>query len=466
MMSADFAVYLPIVIPSVILVFSSIAVLYIDNGSKGRFNIAFNLAVLSMLLSLAVEIIFWTLGYYGYYLFSKNVYMDVEGYLFSIASLVGGIIGLLGGYDNVVNWKARASLVSLTMLLVLGLLFMSFSFSVIMILVSWAVSSAATYVIAMARKDFRSTKAGIKYLVMGLISSSLMIMGFALYVSSTGSLFFTQHVIYEPLFLLSIALLSVSFLFKIGSFPFQAWLPDVYSMSDRTSISIISSVGKLIGIVPLTKVLIYSDPNGYELVIYSLLAIASLFVGNFIAFSRQDVSSILAFSSVSQMGFFLVAFAMLFSDLNVAIVAILIQSLAYVIAQAGLFHFVDHFERVSGTPDLSGLRGIAKGDKWFAFAATILVLSLLGIPPIVGFWGKLFIFESSFAYPWLTIIAVINSAISAGYYIPIIREMFREGEFSLVKSASRDTVISSAFLSIALGILAPVLFGVLVSQLG
>lgn len=114
------------------------------------------------------------------------------------------------------------------------------------------------------------------------------------------------------------------------------------------------------------------------------------------------------------MGFFLVAFAMLFSDLNVAIVAILIQSIAYVVAQAGLFHFVDHFERISGTADLSGLRGMARSDKWLAFGATILVLSLLGIPPIVGFWGKLFVFESSFAYPWLTIIAVINSAISAG----------------------------------------------------
>ncbi|MUN28355.1 NADH-quinone oxidoreductase subunit NuoN [Sulfuracidifex metallicus DSM 6482 = JCM 9184] len=462
----SFVDYLPLIIPSILLVFSSIAVLYIDDGRKDRFSISFNLAIITMIVTLAAEVVFWAKGIYGFYLFSKNVYIDVEAYLFSIAALLGGIIGLLGGYDNIMNWKARASLISLTMLLVLGIIYMSFSFSVIMILVSWAVSSAATYVIAMARKDFRSTKAGIKYLVMGLISSSLMIMGFALYVASTGSLVFTQQVLYEPLFLLSVALLSVSFLFKIGSFPFQGWLPDVYSMSDRTSISIISSVGKLIGIVPLFKVLVYSDPNKYELVIYIALAIASLFVGNFIAFSRQDVSSILAFSSVSQMGFFLVAFAMLFSDLNVAIVAILIQSIAYVVAQAGLFHFVDHFERISGTADLSGLRGMARSDKWLAFGATILVLSLLGIPPIVGFWGKLFVFESSFAYPWLTIIAVINSAISAGYYIPIMREMFRDGEFVKVNSTSRDTVISSAVLSIALGILAPLLFGIVVSQLG
>jgi NADH-quinone oxidoreductase subunit N len=182
-----------------------------------------------------------------------------------------------------------------------------------------------------------------------------------------------------------------------------------------------------------------------------------MFVGNIIAFSRKDLPSILAFSSIAQMGFILIGFVALKVNTQIAEAGLVTQSLAYVIAQAGLFNFVNHIEKVSGTARFEGLRGLAKSDRGLATSASILVLSLLGIPPIIGFWGKLFLFESVYFYPWLIIIAVLNSAISAGYYIPIIREMFREGESNFVESEERDSVIFSAILSIGIGIISPLI---------
>ncbi|MEM4042288.1 MAG: NADH-quinone oxidoreductase subunit NuoN [Saccharolobus sp.] len=459
--------YLPILIPSILILFSSIAVLFIDNNRDNhRFKASFFISFVSMIISLGVILYCWLFGIINYKLFSNTLYIDLPGYFFATTALLIGALSLLASKDHIINWSTRASMLSLISLSILGIIYMSFANNIIIILTTWAISSAASYAITMLHKDYMSVDAGIKYLIMGLVSSSLMIIGFASYLVATDSLFFTTNVIYQDLFYFAITFISISFLFKIGVFPFQAWLPDVYTYSDRISVAFISSVGKLVGIIPLFRVIYLSDPNIVEIVIFVIISILSMIIGNITAFSRRDIASILSFSSISQMGYILIGFAMFPISPDIAIVGILIQSLAYGIAQVGLFGILSHVEKVSGTSDLSGLRGMASIDKPLAFSLTVLILSLLGIPPIFGFWGKLFLFESSFSFPWYTIIAVLNSAISAGYYIPIIREIFREGEFELTKSSERDSALASAILSIILGIIIPLVFQALVNQIG
>ncbi|MEM0091347.1 MAG: NADH-quinone oxidoreductase subunit NuoN [Saccharolobus sp.] len=459
--------YLPILIPSILILFSSIAVLFIDNNRDNhRFKASFFIPFVSMIISLGVILYCWLFGIINYKLFSNTLYIDLPGYFFATTALLIGALSLLASKDHIINWSTRSSMLSLISLSILGIIYMSFANNIIIILTTWAISSAASYAITMLHKDYMSVDAGIKYLIMGLVSSSLMIIGFASYLVATDSLFFTTNVIYQDLFYFAITFISISFLFKIGVFPFQAWLPDVYTDSDRISVAFISSVGKLVGIIPLFRVIYLSDPNIVEIVIFVIISILSMIIGNITAFSRRDIASILSFSSISQMGYILIGFAMFPISPDIAIVGILIQSLAYGIAQVGLFGILSHVEKVSGTSDLSGLRGMASIDKPLAFSLTVLILSLLGIPPIFGFWGKLFLFESSFSFPWYTIIAVLNSAISAGYYIPIIREIFREGEFELTKSSERDSALASAILSIILGIIIPLVFQALVNQIG
>ncbi len=395
-------------------------------------------------------------------MFSSSLYLDVPGYLLSIATVVGTLIAITGLGGHMKDWKTRSSMLSLMMLTDLGVIYMSFAYNVLVILTGWAIASAATYAITMLRKDRKSVEAGIKYLILGLVSSSFMILGFAAYVVATGTLSLEfSSVVYPDLLVLGVALLAVSFLFKIGAFPFQGWLPDVYTMADRGSISFVSSVGKLVGIVPLLKILTMGDPTYQEevavIALFATISILSMVVGNIVAYSRSDVASILSFSSIAQVGFILIGFAVIQINAALAEVGIFTQILAYVIAQAGLFNFLGHLEKISGTTNLEGLRGIAKGDRSLATASTILLLSLLGIPPILGFWGKLFLFESAYTLPWLVVIGVINSAASAGYYIPVIREMFREGSFKVIRSGERNSVIIAAVLSIIVGVLAPLI---------
>lgn len=449
--------YLPIIIPSVLILFSSILALFIK-----RYIIAYYLAVVISVLSLIVLILSWVLGYVKYTLFSNTIYIDNVGYLFSIIALIGTIITLIGGRSHVESWSTNSSMLSLILLTTLGIIYLSFAYNVLVILGGWGISSAALYAITMLRKDYNSVNAGIKYLVMGLISSSFMILGFSFYIASTETLSLNYTTIYYPyLFVTGMAFISVAFLFKIGAFPFQGWLPEVYTSADRESVAFVSSVGKLVGIIPLIRVFAFGDPSSlvdtFMIVTFSMISILSMVVGNIVAFSRKELSSILSFSSISQMGFILIGLVALHINTKVAEAGLIVQSFAYIIAQAGLFNFVSHIEKVSGTSRFEGLAGLAKGDRILAASGAILLLSLLGIPPILGFWGKLFLFESVYQLPWLIVIGVINSAISAGYYIPVIREMFREGQFSLIDSDERNSVIFSAILSIAIGIISPLI---------
>ncbi|AWR98308.1 NADH-quinone oxidoreductase subunit NuoN [Acidianus sulfidivorans JP7] len=449
--------YLPILIPSVLLLFSSISVLFIK-----KYSTSYYLILIANILSLLSLILTWIFGYINYSLFSRSLYVDDTGYLFSIIVILGTIIALIGGKTHIEEWTTRSSMLSLISLSTLGLIYLSFAYNILIILGGWGISSAASYVIIMLRKDYNSVNAGIKYLIMGLISSSFMILGFAFYIVSTHTLYLDYSIIYYPyLFITGLAFITASFLFKIGAFPFQGWLPDVYTYADRESVAYVSSVGKLVGIIPLIRLFIFGDPssvvNIFMIVLFSTISILSMTVGNIIAFSRKELSSILSFSSISQMGFILLGFVALDINTAVAEAGLITQSLAYIVAQAGLFNFVNHVEKVSGTSRFEGLNGLVKNDKGLAASSSILLLSLLGIPPIVGFWGKLFLFESVYQFPWLIIIAVINSAISAGYYIPVIREMFKEGTFNYVESNERGSVILSAVLSIAVGIISPLI---------
>jgi len=458
--------YIPIVLPSILIVFSSIAVLYLDNGTRRGYLSAVGLTLAVLVLSFLVLITFYALGYYNYSLFSKTLYISSLGYFISISALLATIITIYGGITHLETLKTRASFLSLTMLADLGVIYLSFSYNVITILASWGIASAATYVIALIRKDYSSTIAGVKYLVMGLLSSSFMVFGFAFYILGTGTLSLDAPIKYQTLIILGVIILSIAFLFKIGAFPFQAWLPDVYSMSDRVSTAFVSSVGKIVGIAPLLDVIYYLKPTG-ELalevfVVFAIVAIMSLIFGNTVAFSRQDFASMLAYSSITQVGFMLIAITMLPYNPSVAISGLMIYLLAYSIVQSGLFIALSHIEKVSGTSYIEGFRGMSSSDKVLAFSVMVLLLSLLGTPPILGFWAKLFVLEASFSQPWLTVIGFLNSAVSAGYYIPPIREIFREGEFKKVNSTERDATIIASVLSIALGIVAPLIAGVII----
>lgn len=459
---------------SLVLLVSGLAEVHLDDGREDHsFTHSYGVAVVGTLASLIITFLGFIL-YPAGYVYTQSLYVNPAGYWLSIGAEIATLIVLLGGRHTISQWRTRSSFLSLVLLALLGTVYLSFAANVIAIVASWALASAATYAISMIVKDTKSVEGGIKYMLMGIISSSIMIFGFSFYVVALGGFSLISpdpgpvNIVGPlPIAIIGITFLAVAFGFKIGAFPFHAWLPDVYAENDRIVVSFISSVGKVIGIAALLRVMEFVDFQGsmsqFIVALFAVLAIGSMFFGNFVAFSRKDLASIFAFSSVTQAGFLFIGFSMLgTSESSVAVAGIIVQTIAYVIAQAGLFLFVEYVEKNLGTVDLSSLNGLAPSNRWITTSVIILLLSLLGIPPLAGFWGKVFLFESSVYYPWLLILGVIASAISAAYYLGIVREMFKEGEFSAKGSFELDGVYVAAVLTVLIGILSPLIFNTIV----
>jgi NADH-quinone oxidoreductase subunit N len=459
---------LSLLVQSLILVVIPLSIIHIDDGSERRFGWLFYSSLAAALVSFLLTMAQLIYGVSTVEIFSGTLELNASGYILSLAAEFSTLVVLIGSQNQVRSWSARSSFISLVLLTLLGVIYLSFASNVLVVVTSWALASAATYAISMIVKDPKSVDGGIKYLIMGIVSSSIMIFGFAFLVSTTGTLSLLDPLPSSPPFLeLALIFLVVAFSFKIGAFPFHAWLPDVYTESDRIVVSFVSSVGKVIGIAALLRVLLALQLPGsisfLSLVILSLISLGSMFFGNFVAFSRRTLSSILAFSSISQAGFLFIGYAtLLTSTSSIALAGIAVQTVAYVVAQAGLFLFVSYVERVKGSDEISALNGLYGANRWLAFSSTILLVSLLGIPPLAGFWGKLFLFEASANYPILLVLGLLNSAISAGYYLVIMREIFREGQYTKVESTEVDGVHIAAVVTILIGILAPIIFETLV----
>ena len=451
--------YLPIVIPSLALVIPSVLVVFVRSVRT-----AIYIGVAALTVSLLSSAWGFLEGIGGITLFSSQVYVDTVYYVISIIADLTGILTLFAVSGEIRSWPTGTSFVSLTLLTVLGIHYLSASTSVPMVLMGWGIASAAVYTLAMLSKDTLSAVTGIKYLIMGIVSSSFMILGLAYYVAFTGTLSFIGVQVTVPT-VFAVVLLSVAAMFKLGVFPFHTWMPDLYSKGDRAGVIAVAGLGKVVGVAVLLRVLTLLDPSplltNTEVLLFSVMGIATLTFGNVMAFGRKELSELLAYSSVSQAGYFLLAFAMLEVSKTAALVGLAFQTLAYSIAQVGLFSGVSYIERASGSAEYSSLRGLASGDKAAAFSLIVLLLSLLGMPPILGFWAKLYIFEATFAFPIVTVLGLINSAASAGYYIQPMRDLFGEGKWSPAESPERTILIASAVVSIILGILAPlVLVGV------
>jgi len=467
---------------TIVLTVPSILLLYLDRKDEEyRYSTVITLSSLIIALVLIIYLPFSRM--INSYAFSDNggalFSIDIVGVLLSIAAIISTIITVTGSLNEVPRWSTRSSFYSLILLTLLGIIYISFLNNIIVLLTSWALSAAASYALVAIKKDLLSTEVSTKYLIMGIISSSIMIYGLLFYVSYSGSLYLGQvlQLNASPLIAVaSVVFIITAFGFKIGSFPFQGWLPDVYIAGDRIIVSFISGTVKLIGIATLTR-LLYNlsfvvrnvQADTISFLVLALVSSLSMVFGNFTAFSRRNFASIIAYSGITQAGFFFIGFSSFFlaqitnniSLITEAINGIVLQSIAYTVAQAGLFISMHYIEKHTGSLELDMLRGLWFKSPVLVFSISVLLLSLLGVPPLLGFWGKLYLF-ASVASPiglWLLILGVINSAISSGYYLIIMREMFREEKqgYKLQNTIEVYSSFISALIIIILGIFTPVI---------
>ncbi len=293
--------------------------------------------------------------------------------------------------------------------------------------------SLALYVIASLRRESaRSTEAGLKYFVLGALSSGLLLFGASLVYGFSGTTLFSGVIAATgegsaPLGLLfGLVLIASGLAFKISAVPFHMWTPDVYEGAPTPITAFFATAPKIAAMGLLARVLhdAFGGVVGDWQQILALLSLASMFLGAVAAIGQRNIKRLMAYSSIAHMGYALMGLA---AGTAFGVQAMLVYMAIYVTMNVGTFAFILSMER-DGAPvtDINALHMYSKREPGRALAVLILMFSLAGVPPLVGFFGKLYVLRAAYegGLVWLAVAGVIASVIGAFYYLRIVFYMY------------------------------------------
>ncbi len=355
---------------------------------------------------------------------------------------------------------------------VIGLWILIWSNHLIVSFVGIELMSLAFYLLAgLSLEQKLSKEAAFKYFILGSLASAILLYGIALIYGSVNSLLISDFVqassflMEDPLFLIGLILLICGLFFKISLFPFHAWTADVYQGSPTPVTAFLSTAGKLAPFVLLLRVaatgVFASSVTLMDLMQW--LAVLTMLVGNIAALRQTNLKRILAYSSVAHSGYIMLGVIALSLDSSQGMGAagVLFYFLAYSLMNIGAFAFVCLLESSEQTlVTMDSIKGLSYKRPYMALALAVCLLSLAGIPPTAGFFGKFYIFAAALnqGLVWLVVWAVINSVISIYYYLrPILYIYMMEPDKSVKVHPDilvKYLLLSSASLILILGIFA------------
>ena len=293
--------------------------------------------------------------------------------------------------------------------------------------------SLSLYVVAALRRDsLKSTEAGLKYFVLGALSSGLLLYGASLIYGYAGTTLFSgiiQTAMHGDLslgLLFGLVFLISGLAFKVSAVPFHMWTPDVYEGSPTPVTAFFATAPKVAAMALFARVMhdAFGDATQDWGQVVALLSVLSMFLGAIAAIGQTNIKRLMAFSSIAHMGYALMGLA---AGTVLGVQAMLIYMAIYVTMNVGTFAFILSMER-DGQPvtDISSLNMYSKQEPGKALAMLVLLFSLAGVPPLVGFFGKLYVLRAAYeaGFAWLAVAGVIASVIGAFYYLRIVFYMY------------------------------------------
>jgi NADH-quinone oxidoreductase subunit N len=361
-----------------------------------------------------------------------------DGYalIFDMVFLTAAALALLVAMDYLTAKDLqRGEYYALVLFAVVGMMAMAAAQDLIIVYLGLETMSVALYVLTgFNRRELTSVEAAMKYFVLGAFASAFFLYGVALAYGAAGTTnlagigawLAAGGIPGDPVALTALALLLVGFGFKVALVPFQWWTPDVYQGAP-TSVTGFMAVGaKAAGFAALMRLLYTAFSPAFTadwVTVVAVLAAVTMTAGNLAALVQKDVKRLLGYSSIAHAGYLLVGVAATGGDGQRGVV---FYMLAYTFMTAGAFAVACAVERRDQTTtSLADYAGLVQRAPLLAAAMTIFMLSLIGIPPLMGFWGKLFVFRAAVEsnLTWLAVLGVVNSAIAVYYYLGLVVQM-------------------------------------------
>ena len=397
-----------------------------------------------------------------------NDMLAVDNFALFFKMLFAGIafLVILASADYIDKFKRfQGEYYALILLSALGMMLMAASADLIALYISLELASISLYVLVSFLKDRKSTEASLKYLLLGAIASGVLLYGMTLVFGVTGETQLSaiassiqalslQGLVDNPALLIGIVLLISGLGFKIAAVPFQMWVPDVYEGAPTPVTAYLSVASKAAGFAFILRIFYsaFGTPDWLSQnwgMIFAVLAVFSMFIGNVLAIPQSNIKRMLGYSSIAQAGYLMVGLATLGFAAAGAIdgqSTIMFFLVSYSFTNLAAFITIIAISNKINSDNIADYAGMGKRSPLLALALTLSMISLIGMPPAAGFMAKFFIFSAAVqnALIWLVVIAVINSVISAYYYLRVVKVMW------FGEPASEEKIPSSVAPRIAL----------------
>ncbi len=430
-MTPDLTISLILAMPELLLAVGAMALLMIGVFSGSRANSTVTgLAVALMVAVIALMLIFPSDGR----AFGGAFVSDAFARFMKILTVLGSVVTLIMsvGFAKAEKFD-KFEYPVLIMLATLGMMLMVSANDMLSLYLGVELQSLALYVVAAFNRDSaRSTEAGLKYFVLGALSSGMMLYGISLVYGYTGNTGF--DVIAASLsgaerqlgLVFGLVFVLAGLAFKISAVPFHMWTPDVYEGAPTPVTAFFAAAPKMAAMALLVRVTMGAfEPialDWQQIIVF--VSIASMVLGAFAAIGQRNIKRLMAYSSIGHMGYALVGLA---ANSQAGVHGVAIYMLIYLVMTLGTFAVILAMRRNEGNVEqIDDLAGLSATNPMMATIMTILMFSLAGIPPLAGFWGKWYVFLAAIdanLYA-LAVIGVLASVVSAYYYLRVIKIMW------------------------------------------
>ncbi len=447
--------------PDIILIVFAFALLLAGAFSRVERQVNFNmLAILGCTLAFLVNLLLFGAKKFGYY--NMFFYDEVAGVFRFVFYGIGILVALISEPYICGKIRHKGEYYALILISIAGMSFLATAYDLIMLVLGLEAMSLSIYILAgMFKHDEKSVEASMKYFLLGAFSTAILMLGIAFVYGALGTTNFGEILTsfqknlggHKPAFLVSgIVLILAGILFKIAAVPFHMWTPDVYEGAPSSVTAFMISGVKAASFVMLIRVFVL----GLKVVVFDIITAVmvisaiTMTLGNVCALIQRNVKRMLAYSSIAHAGYILIGFVALNKT---SLAAIIFYLIAYALMNIGAFAVLVLFDdKGNSLEDLSG-----SGFKYpfLGLMMTIFMFSMVGLPPTGGFMGKFYIFKGALeaGYVWLVIIAVLNSAVSAYFYLRVLVYMFFEDFRGTVSPAVGATPTTVALVLTSIGIL-------------
>lgn len=374
---------------------------------------------------------------------------------------VGTLIVLLQAHkflNEDANRIKRGEFYFLTLSTLLGMYFMISAGHFLMFFIGIETASIPmATLVAFDKYHRKAAEAGAKYILSAVFASSISIFGMSMIYGATGTLYFSDlatAVTGTPLQIMAFVFFAVGLFFKISLVPFHLWTPDVYEGAQTNITSYLSVISKGSAVFVLFTILVKVFPNlaaQWQPILYGL-SIVSITVANLFAIRQKNLKRFLAFSSISQAGYILLA---VISGSPMGMSSLVYYVLVYMFSNLAAFGVISIIEQRTGKIQMDDYNGLYQTNPKLSFVMMLALFSLAGIPPFAGFFSKFFVFSAAAAkgYYVLVFIALVNTIISLYYYLLVIKAMFLNTSEAPIEKVSSDFAVKLSLVICTAGIL-------------